>query len=160
MSVVFSLSDLCRRLRGPALVALSLAIAACEPTVATRGNILDPDRLAEVKAGTSTREEVATKLGTPTQISTFDDKTWYYVGRRTEQYSFFDPEVVEQKAVAIHFNDQGIVATIEPLDLTTAQDITSADGETPTYGRNDTFIRQLLGNLSHPTPLGAKREGQ
>ena len=27
-------------------------------------------------------------------------------------------------------------------------------------GRDDTFIRQLIGNLSHPTPLKTKQEGQ
>jgi len=52
------------------------ALAACQPTIANRGNILDPDSLAQIKAGETTREEVATKLGTPTAISTFDDKIW------------------------------------------------------------------------------------
>ena len=139
---------------------LLLTLMACEPTVANRGNILDADKLAEVKVGTSTREEVATKLGTPTQVSTFDDKTWYYVGRQTEQYSFLDPEVIKQKAVEIHFNDDGVVTSVTDLDLAAAKDITPVERATPTYGRDDTFIQQLLGNLSHPVPMQNKQEGQ
>jgi len=138
----------------------AMMLTACSPNVANRGNILDGDKLAEIKTGTSTREDVATRLGTPTQISTFDDKVWYYVGRQTEQYSFLDPEVLKQKAVEIRFDDQGVVAAVTNLDLAEAQDITPVDRSTPTYGRDDTFIQQLLGNLSHPTPMQPKQEGQ
>ena len=136
-------------------------LSACEPTLANRGNILDPDKLQAVKVGTSTREEVANNLGSPTMVSTFDDKVWYYVGRQTEQYSFFDPEVVKQKAVELQFNDEGIVTAVNDLDLSAARDVSPVDRRTPTYGNDDTFIKQLLGNLSHPTPgTQARKEGQ
>lgn len=148
------------RLNALHLVFLSLTLAACEPTVANRGNILDADRLAEIKAGTSTREDVATKLGTPTEVSTFDDKVWYYVGRQTEQYSFLDPEVVQQKAVEIRFDDKGVVTAVSNLDLAEAKDVEPIDRATPTYGHDDTFIKQLIGNLSHPSPMQQKKEGQ
>ncbi len=136
-------------------------LSACEPTIANRGNILDPDKLAEVTVGTSTREQVAATLGTPTMISTFDDKVWYYAGRQTEQYSFLDPEVLKQKAVEIKFNDEGVVTEVANLDLSEAQNVSPVERSTPTYGNDDTFIKQLLGNLSHPTPgVDTKREGQ
>jgi outer membrane protein assembly factor BamE (lipoprotein component of BamABCDE complex) len=142
------------------LTLLALTLAACEPTIANRGNILDADKLVDIKVGSSTREDVATKLGTPTQISTFDDKVWYYVGRQTEQYSFFDPEVIKQKAVEIRFDDKGTVVAVNDLDLGNATDVEPVDRVTPTYGRDDTFIKQLIGNLSHPTTLHNKKEGQ
>jgi len=129
----------------------ALLLGACEPTIANRGNIVDPDKLAEIKIGTSTREDVATKLGTPTEISTFDDKVWYYVGRQTRQYAFLDPEVVKQQAIEVHFDDKGTVVALDKLDLSSAQDIEPAPGATPTYGRNDTFLRQLLGDIAHPS---------
>lgn len=131
--------------------------AACTPVVANRGNILDPDKLATIKVNTSTREEVAASLGTPTAVSTFDEKVWYYVGRQTEQSSFFDPEVVKQEAVEVHFDDQGTVVFLEKLNLVEAHDVDPVDRKTPTYGNDDTFIRQLLGNLGHATPkLGSQ----
>ena len=133
------------------LLALG-SLAACQPTIANRGNILDPDSLAQVKPGETTREEVATKLGTPTTISTFDDKIWYYIGRQTEQYSFFDPKVIKQQAIEVDFNDQGVVAGIKNLDLSHTVDVTPVGKETPTFGQEQTLIRELLGDLSHPRP--------
>ena len=142
------------------LIGFLTMLAACEPTVANRGNILDPEKLAEIKAGTSTREDVATKLGTPTQVSTFDDKTWYYMGRQTEQYSFLDPEVTKQKAVEIKFDDNGTVTAVDNLDLSNAQDVATVERKTPTYGNDNTFIQQLIGNLGHVGPKQSKQEGQ
>jgi outer membrane protein assembly factor BamE (lipoprotein component of BamABCDE complex) len=142
------------------LLLLTCLLAACEPTIANRGNILDDEKIAEIHAGSSTREDVATKLGTPTQVSTFDDKVWYYVGRQTEQYSFLDPDVIKQKAVEVRFDDKGVVTAVANLDLADAKDVDPVDRATPTYGRDDTFIRQLIGNLSHPTPMKDKKEGQ
>lgn len=136
------------------LTALAFLLAACEPTLASRGNVLDPEKLVELKPGESTREEVATKLGTPTEVSTFDDKTWYYVGRQTEQYSFLDPEVIKQQAIEVNFNDDGVVTSIHKLDLSQAEDIDPVDRSTPTYGRSDTLIRQLLGDVARPSMPG------
>jgi outer membrane protein assembly factor BamE (lipoprotein component of BamABCDE complex) len=140
----------------------SLLLAACQPTIASRGNIIDADALAEIKPGTTTREEVATRLGTPTSISTFDDKVWYYVGRETEQYSFLDPEVMKQQAVEIDFDDKGIVTAKNNLDLSKAADVDAEARSTPTYGQQYTIWRELLGDLSHPMPdlSGAKHPGQ
>jgi outer membrane protein assembly factor BamE (lipoprotein component of BamABCDE complex) len=145
------------RLKFLTLIATTAFLAACEPTVASRGNILDPDRLAEVKTGTSTREDVATKLGTPTVVSTFDDKIWYYVGRQTEQYSFFDPKVIKQQAIKVTFDEQGVVSAVDQLDLSEAHDVETVDRATPTFGNDDTLIKQLLGNLSHPMPGGTSQ---
>jgi outer membrane protein assembly factor BamE (lipoprotein component of BamABCDE complex) len=131
-------------------------LAACEPTIANRGNILEPEKLAEVKAGVSTREQVIASLGTPTEISTFDDKTWYYVGRQTEQYSFLDPDVTKQEAVEVRFDDKGVVTSVNKLDLASAQNIDMDPNVTPTYGRTETLMKQLLGDIAHPSIAGQR----
>lgn len=126
----------------------SLLLGACAPKLANRGNMLEPEKMAQIKVGESTREDVASKLGTPTQVSTFDENIWYYFGASTEQYSFFYPEVIEQKTVEIKFNDQGIVTAMNQLDPSAAQDIDPVSRSTPTYGHEMTFVEQLVGNLS------------
>jgi outer membrane protein assembly factor BamE (lipoprotein component of BamABCDE complex) len=136
-----------------------LMLTACEPTIANRGATLEPEQLAQIKPGVSTREEVATKLGTPTQISTFDDKIWYYIGRQTSQESFFMPTVVKQQAVQVTFNDNGIVTSVGPLDLGKARDVDTVARSTPTYGNDNTFMQQLLGNLGHAAPKVGNEPG-
>ena len=132
-----------------AVLACSLLVllAACAPTVRTRGNLLEEDKLAQIKAGESTREDVATKLGSPTQVGTFDENCWYYFGRRTEQYSFLDPEVTEQKSVEVHFDDKGVVTELKTLDPAQCQEVNPVARSTPTYGHEMTFVEQLVGNL-------------
>jgi outer membrane protein assembly factor BamE (lipoprotein component of BamABCDE complex) len=143
-----------------ALIGATL-LAGCAPTISNRGNILDPDKLATVQTGTSTREDVVKSLGTPTEVSTFDDKIWFYIGRQTEQYSFLDPEVLKQKAVEVKFDDRGVVTEVANLDLAEAHDVDLVARETPTYGHDSTLIQQLLGSLARPMPnMNQKQEGQ
>ena len=134
------------------MLCTATLLVACEPTVASRGNVLDPDSLVRITPGTTTREEVATLLGTPTTVSTFDEKIWYYVGRQTEQYSFLSPDVISQQAVEIDFDDKGIVTTAKKIDQSKSADIEPVNRSTPTYGNDYTFLRELLGDLSHPMP--------
>ena len=131
---------------------LAVLLTACEPTIANRGDNFDSDDFAKIIPGTTTREEVATLMGTPTSISTFDEKIWYYVGRQTKQYSFLDPEIIGQQAAQVVFNDQGVVTEANKLDLSKTADVETVERTTPTYGQENTFLKQLLGDLSHPMP--------
>ena len=142
------------------LMLLAPLLAACEPTVANRGNLLDPDNLTQIHPGATTREEVATKLGTPTEISTFDEKIWYYVGRQTEQYSFFRPDVIKQQAVEIDFDDKGIVTAVKNLDLSQAADITPVERTTPTYGHDNTILRAVARRSQPPNAGFRTRTGR
>jgi len=141
------------------LFSLIAAVAACAPTVANRGNMLDPEICAQIKPGVTTREEVALKLGTPTAVSTVDENTWYYVGRETEQYSFFRPEVRQQQALEVNFNDKGIVTKISDLDLSQAADASPVDRATPTFGQKDSILKEIIGDLKHPRPSMQKQRG-
>jgi outer membrane protein assembly factor BamE (lipoprotein component of BamABCDE complex) len=134
------------------LFSLLFLVNACAPTVANRGSMLDQDVFNQIQPGVTTREEVATKLGTPTSISTFDENVWYYIGRETEQYSFLTPNVLKQQAVEIDFDENGIVKSKTNLDLAQAEDASPIDRATPTYGQKHTILRELIGDLSHPRP--------
>lgn len=133
-----------------------LALSACAPTIANRGNMVDPEKLAEVKVGETTREQVVSAIGSPTQVGTFDENVWYYYGRSTKQYSFLDPEVVKQQAIEVRFNDEGIVTAVNQLDPKEAQDISPVARRTPTYGHETTFVEQLVGNLGKPGGLAGR----
>ncbi len=144
-----------------ASLMVGLTIAACTPTVAKRGNNVDEETLRQIKVGESTREDVARILGSPTQTSTFDDKIWYYIGRRTEQSAFLDPELIEQKIVAIKFTPEGTVEKINQGSDKYAEVIDPISAKTPTYGKEVTIMQQLLGNLGRPTiPTGSGNSGR
>jgi len=133
-----------------------IGICACSPIIANRGQIIDDEKLSSIEVGFSTRKDVAMIIGSPTQTSTFNENKWYYFGRSTKQTSFFDPKVIEQKAVVIIFDDEGVVSSIEKEDPKLAKAITPVDRRTPTYGHQTTIIEQIVGNLGRPTSRGGK----
>lgn len=142
-----------------ASLMVGLTLSSCSPTVANRGNDVSEDALKQIQVGTSTREDVAKVLGTPTQTGTFDDKIWYYIGRRTEQTAFFDPDLVEQKVVAIKFTPEGKVEKINQGNAKYAQEIDMNGDKTPTFGKETSIAQQLLGNLGKPS-IPAGKEGR
>lgn len=138
---------------------LGLTLASCTPTVAKRGNTIEDDQLQQIVVGQSTREDVAKVLGTPTQMATFDDKTWYYIGQRTEKEAFFEPDIKEQKIVTVDFTPEGKVSSVTKGGAELARDIDPVSAKTPTYGKNLTILQQLLGNIGRPSiPKG--KEGK
>lgn len=141
---------------------LVVGATACAPVVATRGNLIDDERFARVTVGRSNVNDVASAFGSPTTVSTFDRRTWYYIGQRTEKVAFFDPEIVERRVIRIEFSDSGIVRQVEDLDLEDAQIVELVERETPTLGRRMGVLEQLLGNFGRfntPTSGGPGRRG-
>ena len=52
--------------------AAALWMAGCQPTVSVHGHQIDPDLLAQIKPGVTSREEVTRLLGSPSTVGTFD----------------------------------------------------------------------------------------
>ncbi|MDB5365464.1 MAG: outer membrane protein assembly factor BamE [Rhodospirillales bacterium] len=136
-----------RSVSAVALFALPLFAAGCTPNSANRGNLVEADRLALVQNGSS-KDEVFQTLGSPTMISTFDDNTWYYMGQRTEQTAFFDPDIVERQVLVVRFDDKDKVNGLQKMtgDQTIAQ-IDTVERTTPTSGKEMGFLEQLIGNV-------------
>jgi outer membrane protein assembly factor BamE (lipoprotein component of BamABCDE complex) len=126
---------------------LGLITTACTPMVQTHGYRLDPERMAQVEPGRTTREEVLQLLGSPSSIATFDQSTWYYITQRTERMSFYQDEVVAQDVVAIRFDDQGTVEEIGARGIDDAREVTLVERETPTSGNELSAIEQFIGNI-------------
>src|SRR6266851_5417988 len=121
------------------------ALAACAPTVDQRGNLPEADKVAEIRPGATTRDEVAKILGTPSSTAVFDNKTWYYISRRTKQIAFFDPDVVDQQVYIVNFDERGVVKAVDHKDLKDGREIEPAPGATPAPGRELTFLEQVIG---------------
>ena len=139
-----------RKLPLPAAMATVLAASAligCSARVDERGHLPDPDKLAEIRPGATTRDQVAKILGTPSSTGVFDDKNWYYISRKTKQVAFFEPDVLDQQVFIVNFDDKGVVRGIDHKDLKDGREIDPAPGATPAPGRELTFLEQILGNV-------------
>jgi len=139
---IFRLSTL---FLGASLLALSLS--ACESRKNTRGNLLDPERVEDIRPGELNRDEVVEILGSPSSITPFSSDTWYYISQRTETYSFFAPKVLERQIVVVSFDKKGKVTKVDTVGLEQGREIIPVARKTPTHGNKLTVLEQLIGNL-------------
>src|SRR5438067_10496694 len=131
-----------------ATVSGAAALVSCAAAVDQRGHLPNPDKLAEIHAGSTTKDEVAKILGTPSSVSVFNnDKSWYYISRRTSQTAFFEPNVLDQQVYIVEFDDQGVVRAVDHKLLEDGKEITPVARATPAPGRELSFLEQLIGNL-------------
>jgi outer membrane protein assembly factor BamE (lipoprotein component of BamABCDE complex) len=138
---------------------IGLAVMACEETVDVRGNFPHPEVLSSIKPGVHKRSDIEGLLGTPSAVSTFKKEVWYYIGGRVKTVSFFRPEVLERKVVTVSFTDKGVVQKVDTTDAPTDADFELVERETPTKGRELTFIQQLIGNVGRINQQRAPSDG-
>jgi len=132
-------------------LAGGIAVGACSPTVDLRGNLPTERKLAEIKPGAIGRDEVSARLGTPSTVATFDTETWYYVSQKTETFAFFEPEIIDQQVIAIRFDSNGLVESVDRYQLSDGRPIDPVDRKTPTAGKELGLFEQLIGNIGRFT---------
>ena len=130
-----------------AATAFAALLSACVPNTVQRGNLPDPELLSHIQPGSQTRNQVADMLGSPSSVATFGDEVWYYISSQTKTIAFYEPEVIDQKIVAIAFDGDGRVKNVRTYGLEDAQEIEPVARTTPTGGREITVLEQLFGNL-------------
>jgi outer membrane protein assembly factor BamE (lipoprotein component of BamABCDE complex) len=137
-----------------------MPLAACDTTgllshpIQVRGNRVDPDQLAQLVPGTSTRNDVMALIGSPTTRATFDDNTWLYISELTKPVIGATNSVRDQQVVAITFDQQGVLRTIDRKGMADAVPVAVASRTTPSPGNESSFLQQLLGNVGRFNPGG------
>ena len=140
-------------------MAAALLLVGCTPRIDQRGNKPDEEQVTQINPGVDDKTRVAELIGTPSTVSTFSDKTWYYISKRTETTAFLDPDVTDQEILAIQFDDSGIVENMRVYGQEDGRTIAYVDRTTPTEGNELTLIQQLLGNLGRFNPSGDSKTG-
>ncbi len=129
------------------MLAFAVFLGACATTVDHRGYVPDQETIERVRAGVDDRDSVTQMLGSPSSVATFDDRTWYYVSKRTERVAFFNEKVVDQRVLAVAFDEEGVVSEIRQYTLEDGRIIDPVTRETPTLGRELNLLEQLFGNI-------------
>jgi outer membrane protein assembly factor BamE (lipoprotein component of BamABCDE complex) len=130
-----------------ALVA-GAAIGGCQPVVNNHGFLAEDGTIQRIQPGTTTRAEVTELLGTPTTIAAFDENTWLYISRRTEQqFQFLTPTVVDQTVLAITFAGDGRVAQVRRMGEQDGRDVEFVSRATPSPGKELSIWEQFIGNV-------------
>lgn len=137
----------------PAVLGVSLMLlAGCSVSDTLRtsetfkqGYVVDEQTLALVPPGSS-REQVLLSLGTPTTTNTLqDEETFYYISQtRQRRAQFLKPRLVDQRVLAVYFNDERQVSRIADYGMQDGKLFDFITRTTPTGGRDETFLAQIL----------------
>ena len=119
-----------------------------------RGNKVEADSLKELTPGTSTKADVTAVIGSPTAHDSFDDNVWLYISELTQDRIGRTLGELEQNVVVLHFDDKGVLKTIDKLDKQDALPVTVIARTTPSPGTEASFLQQLLGNIGRFNPAG------
>ena len=134
------------------LVAMSaclFGVAAFTPTATYQGFQAIDANPKDVKVGTDTRATVLARLGTPTATASFDKNTWFYLSQTADKTAFYAPQVVRRDITEVVFDkDTQAVKSVDVFTLKDGRVIAYNSRETPTRGRELTFIEQMFGSLS------------
>lgn len=133
--------------------AALIILTACYPTVDHRGfNPEQAEKLQELVINVSNKETVLDSLGSPSTISAFpmegkNCNAWYYVYRKTETTSFFDPKVVDQLIIKIILDEKEIVRDIIVQKGVNGEEIKASKERTTTTGYQTSFLKDIFGNF-------------
>lgn len=136
-----------------AMLGLALvAVAGCSSIYRNHGYVPTDADLENVVVGIDTRDSVAETLGAPSSSGVLNDSGYYYVSSRVRHFGIREPEVIERELVAITFDQRGVVRNVERYGLEDGQAVNLSRRVTETSVPNQTFLRQLLGNLGRFDP--------
>lgn len=125
---------------------LALTLLGCSPVYNTQGELPDADDVLKIQPGAYTRNQVAELLGTPSTVGTFNDDTWYYIGRRTESTPF-STTIVDQQVLEVSFDDEGKVKDVKTYGLEDGKMVDPVSKKTPTAGREMSILQELFMNF-------------
>jgi outer membrane protein assembly factor BamE (lipoprotein component of BamABCDE complex) len=136
-----------RRWRLMLALAALLGAAACAPIKDTRGYMPEPEQVAQVVPGITTKDKVYDLFGSPSSMGTFDQKVWYYIEKKTQKRALGSEETTDQQVLAVEFDQSGTVTEVKRWGMKDGVAVTPVARVTETRGRELSFLQQIFGNL-------------
>ncbi|MBO6756018.1 MAG: outer membrane protein assembly factor BamE [Roseibium sp.] len=131
-------------------ILLSLPLAGCFTKTYTRGHVITNDMLSQVQVGSS-KEQTELVLGSPSTRSNLNGEAYYYISQVTETTAFLAPDIVEQRIVAVYFDEDGFVRDLGNYGLQDGKVVDFRTRRTRTGGADYGFLTQILRGARNPT---------
>ncbi|MCB1494909.1 MAG: outer membrane protein assembly factor BamE [Bauldia sp.] len=143
-----------RKLRQRVTLVLGLCAAAgvtgCVGGISSttqHGYVASDIALEQVPVGSS-KDQVLIALGSPSTTANFGGETYYYISQTRRQSVAFMPErVVDQRVLAVYFNNKDEVTRIADYGLKDGKVFDFVSRTTPTASKDESFVSQVLGGV-------------
>ncbi len=141
-----------RSIRMAAALGLAVSLAGCFTATYQRGYVLDEAALAQVPPGSS-QEQVLLVLGTPSTVATVSGETFYYISQKAERTAFLNPEITDQRVLAVYFDQSRRVARLANYGMQDGKVFDFISRTTSTGGQESNIIRQILSSSTFTPKL-------
>ncbi len=129
---------------------LTLPLGGCFTSTYNHGHVITGSMLEQVQVGSS-REQVELVLGSPSTTSSISGDAYYYISQKSTTTAFFAPSIVEQRVVAIYFDEDGFVRDMGNYGLEDGKVVDFITRETRTGGQDYGFLSQILRGAQNPS---------
>lgn len=129
------------------VLAGAMALGGCTSIKESRGYVTDNLLTTAIQPGIDNRSSVEATLGRPSFESQFGEPTWYYVSSITGRKPFVRPRIQQHQVLVIRFDAAGNVIESTENGIDQVVYLRPEGDETPTLGRERTFLEDLFGNI-------------
>lgn len=127
-----------------ALVAIGMLLGGCFNETFQRGYIIPDGALEQIPIGSS-QEQVLIVLGTPSTVATVSGEAFYYISQRAERsVAFLQPNLVDQRVVAVYFDRNRRVERLANYGLKDGKVFDYVSRTTPTTGKEVNYINAMF----------------
>lgn len=141
-----------RALTPAVLCTAAFLVFGCAGQIDRHGHQFTDIDLEQIQPGMS-QDQVRLTLGTPDTKGTLGGNVFYYISSTRKTMPMGRPKIIDQKIVAIYFNEQQTVKEVGHYGMKDGRIIDFINGETPTYGKKLTAIEQIFGNIANRRSL-------
>ena len=131
--------------------------SSCSSVIQSHGHVPLNSDLEKIKVGIDNKKSIESLIGKPTTAGVLNNRDWYYIGSTMKHSGWKKPQEIKRVIIAISFTQAGVVENIERYSLSDGQEIKISSRVTRKKVKDNTFLRQLLGNFGRvdiPTALG------
>tara|TARA_B110000008_G_scaffold87032_1_gene88908 strand:- start:390 stop:839 length:450 start_codon:yes stop_codon:yes gene_type:complete len=131
--------------------------SSCSSIIQSHGHVPLNSDLEKIKVGIDNKKSIESLIGKPTTASLLNNRDWYYIGSTMKHSGWKKPQEIKRVIIAISFTQAGVVENIERYSLSDGQEIKISSRVTRKKVKDNTFLRQLLGNFGRvdiPTAFG------
>jgi outer membrane protein assembly factor BamE (lipoprotein component of BamABCDE complex) len=129
------------------VLACAVGVSACNPVLRSHGYRYSIQEEPNITPAEDTQDTVLQRLGNPSTRGTFEENTWYYISSTRESLAYLRPVTRDRRIIAVSFDDAGVVSEVAEYSVEDGRMVAYSGNETPTRGRELTFLEQLLGNV-------------
>ncbi len=139
-----------KRLKIIFLLVLINIISSCVTKKIVNGQLPDKSLIKTLKVGSDNKTLVVSILGSPAFHGELNDNSIYYAEITSEQFAFLDPNIKNQNVIQLEFDKSNILKNIYLFEKSDSKQIVMSQNETETYGKEISFLEQILSNIGLP----------